>query len=91
MSQLESYKQLVRDHGWNMTLGEILRTPYAAEYRKLNCLLRREGWSVVCVQNKVNPGQNGYGFVEPDPTGQRLLGLMVSQFNEELKRVEGAL
>ena len=71
MSQLESYKQFVRDHGWRLTLGEIMKTSFGCEYRKNNTLLRHEGWSVHVVLNRVNPGMNAYGFVEPEESGQR--------------------
>lgn len=73
MTQLDSYKQFVRDNGHRLTLGAILQTHYAAEYRKLHTFLRRDGWSVVCVHDRTAPGRNGYGFIEPDATGQRML------------------
>ena len=75
MTQLTAYKSFVRECRWNLTLGQILRTTFAAEYRKLHTLLRHEGWKVVCVINRKAPGGNTYGFIEPriytaDGTGQ---------------------
>jgi hypothetical protein len=64
MTRLESFKELVRSHGHLLTLGEILRTEHAAEYRKQITRLRHEGWSVVCVHDRTSPGRNSYGFIE---------------------------
>jgi hypothetical protein len=65
MTRLEDFKQLVRSWGHRFFLGDILRTPHAAEYRKMATLLRNEGWLVHVSLNRKSPAMNLYTFVEP--------------------------
>lgn len=65
MTQFQAYKNFVRIHDFRLTLGEILRTDFSAEYRKLHTFLRRESWLVECLHNRNAPGSNIYIFTEP--------------------------
>ena len=74
MTQLQSYTAFVSGHGYRVTLGEILRTEFAAEYRKQNTLLRHDGWKVE-VELRKPAGENVYTFQRPvqtDQNGQRM-------------------
>lgn len=65
MTQLDSFRQFVIDHGYHLTLGEMLRSPHAAEYRKEITFLRQEGWSVIVHLNRKSPSENYYTFLAP--------------------------
>lgn len=65
MNQLEAFKHFVAAHGYRLTLGEMLRSSHAAEYRKMATLLRHEGWEVIVDQNRSEPGGNIYTFAKP--------------------------
>ena len=65
MTQLESYKDFIRSKGHRLTLSEILSTNHAAEYRKGDSLLRKEGWTVEVSINHKRPGQNMRVYKEP--------------------------
>lgn len=52
-----------------MTLGQILNTTLAAEYRARISELRKHGFVITCTKAKT-PSENTYVMFEPDPTGQ---------------------
>lgn len=65
MTQLESYEKFVVSRGCHLSLSEILRTEFSAEYRKLNVYLRdRLGWKYSVKINR-KAGDNFYTFVPP--------------------------
>ena len=65
MSQLSDYKTFIDYNGGRLTLKRIMQTKFGVEYRKNNSLLRDEGWTVECLQNRDQPGRNLYVFNEP--------------------------
>ena len=65
MTQLEAFKYFIAAHGYRVTLGEMLRSSHAAEYRKMATFLRREGWIVTVKINRLAPGENLYTFTAP--------------------------
>lgn len=56
-------------NGYRVTLGQILNTTLAAEYRARMSDLRREGFFITCEKGK-KASDNVYRMVEPDPDGQ---------------------
>lgn len=72
MSQLAEFKDYVRTSHHQVTLWSLLRSKWAAEYRKMHTLLRREGWKVVVELNRKVPGRNLYRFQEPSPPKERI-------------------
>lgn len=64
-NQLSRYREFIRHNSYELTLGEILNTSFAAEYRKYHSLMRQDGWTVGVELNKKEPGLNRYKFVEP--------------------------
>jgi len=65
MTTLEQYVDFIDQRGPMITLGEILDTKHAAEYRKQHTLLRKIGWKVTVLLNKKAPGLNLYTFKRP--------------------------
>ena len=64
MNSTESFEQFWIDSGYQLTLGEILNTHFAAEYRKHISLLRPKyqtmGYQIKCQINRKEPGKNLY-------------------------------
>jgi len=65
MTQLSDFKDFIALNGYCLTLGDFLRSPYAAEYRKECTLLRHEGWTVEVDIDRSAPGANFYRFFPP--------------------------
>ena len=77
MTQLQEFKNFVARHRYQVTLGEFLRSTFAAEYRKQCILLRHEGWTVNVEIDRSRTGANVYDFIPPvrietDESGQRV-------------------
>jgi hypothetical protein len=68
VNQLESFKDFVALNGFSITLGEIMRTEFGCEYRKLATLMRHEGWTVDVEIDRSKPGANVYRFYPPVKT-----------------------
>jgi hypothetical protein len=69
MSQKQDLLALFRSNGNQLTLGQILNTFLAAEYRARMTDLRKEGYVIVC-ERGTNPSQNVYRLIEADEYGQ---------------------
>ena len=74
MTDTQSFYEYFREHNFTLTLGEIMKTEFACEYRKHFTLLRKApefiGKQIRVKLNKKNPSENLY-FVEeeaPAPT-----------------------
>lgn len=65
LSGMEDMIRMVRERGYRLTLGEILNTHHAAEYRKHFSLMRRQGWTVHVDRDNAHPSNNLYTFKEP--------------------------
>ena len=65
MTQSESLIDLFRQNGGRLTLGQIMQTTLAAEYRARISELRREGYSIECQINRKSPSENVYRLTEP--------------------------
>lgn len=65
MSDTQEFRHWIEDRGGKATLGEILNTHFAAEYRKHASLLRREGYTIECVMNHKEPSKNLYILTPP--------------------------
>lgn len=63
MTQREQLLKLFRDNGGRVTLGVIMQTTLAAEYRARMTELRREGYGVVLERGK-KASENRYTLVE---------------------------
>lgn len=64
MTSIESFEQFWIDSGYQLTLGEILKTHFAAEYRKYISLLRpkyeAQGYKIKVILNRKEPSKNLY-------------------------------
>ena len=74
MTQKERLLQMFRENNNQLTLGQILKSDLAAEYRARISNLRGEGYRIECTKNK-KPSLNTYTLIpEPkiitDPNGQ---------------------
>jgi hypothetical protein len=69
MTQHEQLIQLFRSHGYCVTLGQIMQTTLAAEYRARITELRKDGFVITCEKGK-RPSENIYRMTEPDRDGQ---------------------
>jgi len=63
MSDTKHFLQWMTDRGGRVTLGEILKTTFAAEYRKHISLLRRMGHRITLKQNFERPSENLYVLI----------------------------
>lgn len=72
MTQHDQLIQLFKQHGNRVTLGQILQTTLAAEYRARMTDLRRRGFTILC-EKKSKPSDNTYTMIEPDACGQMRL------------------
>lgn len=73
MSQKESILEFFRLNGDRLTLGQILKTHHAAEYRKWFSILRGEGYRIECKRNNKAPSENLYICIPPERSGQMRL------------------
>jgi hypothetical protein len=62
MTQKEHLLDLFRQNGNLLTLGQIMNTPFAAEYRVRFTELRREGYRIECASNRKCPSRNLYSL-----------------------------
>jgi hypothetical protein len=65
MSQMTQLIDLFVASGNELTLGEILRTSLAAEYRARMTDLRKEGFTITLIRGK-HPSDNLYRLSPPD-------------------------
>lgn len=72
MSQREELLILFRRNGNRVTLGQILNTQLAAEYRARITELRHAGYAIALERGKT-AGENIYRLYEREATGQLLL------------------
>ena len=71
MTQKQQLLQLFADNGGKITLGQILQTTLAAEYRARMSDLRREGYGIDC-KTGTEPSKNEYRLVSvPLEEGKR--------------------
>ena len=65
-----SQKNLIADmaqaNGYKLTLGQLLVQPLAAEYRRANDELRKEGWIITVKQNYKERRKNVYTYIPPE-------------------------
>ena len=69
MTQHEQLIGLFKRHGWRVTLGQILQTTLAAEYRARMTDLRKHGFTILCQKGKT-PSENTYTMIAPEDCGQ---------------------
>jgi len=68
-SQRDQLIELFRANDWKVSLGHILKTTLAAEYRARMSELRREGYVILLERGKI-ASENVYRMSPPDETGQ---------------------
>lgn len=64
MTQRERLLSLFAENGNRLTLGQIMGTTLAAEYRARLSEMRRDGYRIECVKGK-HPSENTYHLTEP--------------------------
>lgn len=69
MTQKDQLIKLFEHHSWRVTLGQIMQTTLAAEYRARMTELRRNGF-VILYQRGKTPSENTYTMIAPEPNGQ---------------------
>jgi len=52
MTDTDHYLEYLREHNFVITLGEIMKTRFACEYRKHHSLLRGKGYEIDCERAK---------------------------------------
>jgi len=72
MTQHEQLIDLFRRNGNRLTLGQILQTTLAAEYRARMTDLRKLGYTILCAKGK-RASENLYTMAEPEANGQMRL------------------
>lgn len=65
MTQRQALLDLFKANGNRLTLGQIMGTTLAAEYRARMTELRQEGYSIVCKTKPGSPSENLYTLTEP--------------------------
>ncbi len=70
MSQYKDALEFFRQNGNRVTLGQIMQTSLACEYRKLFSMMRGEGYQIQCKLNRKEPSLNEYTCVPPTQSGQ---------------------
>ena len=70
MSQQSDLLKLFHDNHNFLTLGEILRTPLAAEYRARMSELRKNFGYIITLERGPRPSENAYRLIEPEANGQ---------------------
>lgn len=69
MTQHEQLIDLFKRRGKRVTLGEIMKTTLAAEYRARMSDLRKKGYVFMLERGKI-ASENIYTMVEPEQDGQ---------------------
>lgn len=69
MTQKEQLLDLFRKYGGTVTLGQIMQTTLAAEYRARMTDLRHQGY-VIAFERGKTPSENKYFLIEKDDNGQ---------------------
>lgn len=69
MTQKEKLLELFKSNGNTMTLGQIMQTPLACEYRARMTELRRQGFTILLARGKT-PSENRYHIIPPATDGQ---------------------
>jgi hypothetical protein len=72
VTQHEQLIGLFRCNRNRLTLGQIMQTTLAAEYRARISELRKRGYSIVCIKGK-RASENMYVMSEPESAGQMRL------------------
>ena len=67
--QAQDLVKLFSEHGYRLTLHQIMQTSFAAEYRARITEIRQEGYTVTCERGET-PGENTYRMIPPDKNGQ---------------------
>lgn len=70
MSQITDLLDLFIAHGHKLTLGQILQTRLAAEYRARMTDLRKQGFTITLERGK-RPSDNTYHICPPDGSQTR--------------------
>ncbi len=68
MTQKELLLHRFHMHGNRLTLSQLLEAPLGAAYRQRISDIRREGYTVECVENSDAPSNTLYILTEPTPT-----------------------
>lgn len=74
MSQCHELLWLFQRYGYRLTLGQILQTNLAAEYRSRMWDLRQEGYVIIYHRGKT-PSEGVYIMRPPDENGQCQLAI----------------
>lgn len=69
MYQKEQLLTLFRENGGTLTLGQIMKTTLAAEYRARMTDLRKLGFFIACERGRT-ASENKYHLIEKDSDGQ---------------------
>lgn len=69
MAQRERLLELFQLYGGKITLGQLMKTTLAAEYRARISELRNEGYQINCIKGPI-PSENVYQLVYWDKSGQ---------------------
>lgn len=64
ISQKEQLLKMFRDNDNVLTLGQIMDTDHACEYRKNISLLRKDNYEITCTINAKVPSENIYMLIE---------------------------
>ena len=72
MSQVADLLDLFILHGHKLTLGQILQTKFAAEYRARMTDLRKRGFTIILQRGK-RPSDNLYRICPPDGSQMRFI------------------
>lgn len=91
MTQKEQLLKLFRDNGNMVTLGMILKTSLAAEYRARMSDLRRDGYDITCTINAKEPSENIYMLIEPQKHPLKLETVLDKQSYFEKDNVKPGL
>ena len=74
MNQTESFLNFIQFNHGTVTLGEIMKTHFGCEYRRMFTELRKKGWTVNVELDRKQPSNNRYLLIPPmqfEPNGQR--------------------
>lgn len=69
MTQKDQLVNFFERNGGTLTLGQILQTTLAAEYRARISELRGRGFTITCEKGKT-PSENRYRMIAPEADGQ---------------------
>ena len=62
MSQRTEYESFVARNDYHLSLGKIMGTKFACEYRRIHSELRADGWTVEVDRDHKHPSKNMYWF-----------------------------